>query len=146
MKTILVPVDFSDVTPTLLKVAGDMAEVFRARVVLLHVAEPEPEFVGFEAGPVSVRNAVARDLRAEHQQLDHLGAPLRERGIEVVALQIQGSIIEKVLQEAQEQQADLIILGSHGHGALYHLLMGSVTEGVLKKAACPVMVVPSAAK
>lgn len=143
MKTILVPVDFSDVTTRLVETARTYANAFGSRVVLLNVAEPEPDFVGFEAGPPTVRTSVARDFKAERQRLDELKGQLAAPGFEVAALHIQGSTVEKILHEATEQHADLIVMGSHGHGAIYELLVGSVTHGVIKGAACPVLVVPA---
>lgn len=144
MKTILVPVDFSDATPRVLAAARQLAEAFGSRIVLLHVAEPEPEFVGFDAGPVSVRTAVAGDFRHEHQQLEALKKSFA--GLDALALQVQGPTVEMILCECAEQGAGLIVMGSHGHGALYHLLAGSATTGVLKGAACPVLIVPRAAQ
>ena len=64
-QTILVPVDFSDLTPKVIAHAERMASAFTARMVLLHVSEPEPEFVGFEAGPTTVRANVAHDFRVD---------------------------------------------------------------------------------
>ncbi len=144
MKTILVPIDFSDVTPHVIETATKFATAFLSRVVLLNVAEPEPDFVGFEAGPPTVRIAVARDFKAEHKRLDELKMQYAPTGLDVVALHVQGPIVEKILREAAEQRADLIVIGSHGHGALYDLLVGSVTQGVIKAAHCPVVVVPAA--
>ncbi len=60
-------------------------------------------------------------------------------------MHIQGPLTEKVLHQAEEQNADLIVMGSHGHGALYHFLVGSVTAGVVRGAKCPVLVVPAVA-
>ena len=142
MNTILVPVDFSDATPRVIATARQFAEAFASRIVLLHVAEPEPEFVGFEPGPMSVRMAVAGDFRHEHQRLDELKKSLV--GIEVLALQVQGPAADTIVEESVRQGANLIVMGSHGHGALYHLLVGSATTGVLKAAVCPVLIVPSA--
>lgn len=143
MKTILVPVDFSDVTAHVVETAQKFAAAFQSRLVLLNVAEPEPDFVGFEAGPPTVRLAVARDYKVERQRLDELKAQCASSGGEVIALHIQGPIVDKILHEAGEQQAYLIVIGSHGHGALYDLLVGSVTHGVIKDALCPVVVVPA---
>lgn len=142
MKTILVPVDFSDATPRIIAAARPLAEAFSSRVVLLHVAEPEPDFVGFEPGPMSVRAAVAGDLRHEHHDLEALKASLP--GLDVLALQVQGATAETIVAESARQGADLIVMGSHGHGALYHLLVGSAATGVLKAATCPVLIVPCA--
>lgn len=146
MKNILVPVDFSDVTPQVVETARKFAASFQANLVLLNVAEPEPDFVGFEAGPPAVRVATARDFKVERQRLDDLKTQLANGSCQVTALHIQGPIVEKILHEAGEQQADLIVMGSHGHGAIYDLLVGSVTHGVIKDARCPVVVVPSVNK
>ncbi len=146
VKTILVPVDFSDVTDRVVQAAKVMAVAFQARLILLHVEEPEPDFVGFEAGPQPVRVTIAHEMRSFHQQLDRLKAEVAQSGAqEVLALHVQGPSIEKIVQESATHGADLIVIGSHGHGAFYHLLVGSVTTGVLKGAACPVLVVPSRA-
>ena len=144
MKTILVPVDFSDTTPGLIAAVKKLADAFGSRVILLHVSEPEPDFVGFEPGPMAVRQMVARDLKAEHQKVEALKAGC---GLpDVLALHIQGPAIEKILDEAAAHDADLIVMGSHGHGALYELLVGSVTSGVLQAAQRPVLVVPATRK
>jgi len=143
MKTILVPIDFSDISSRVVNTAQELARSFGARLVLLHVSEPEPDFVGFEPGPVAVRATVARDFRKEHQKLEELSAQASAGGLDVLALQIQGPIVDKVLDEADKQGADLIVLGSHGHGALFEFLVGSVTSGVLRAAKCPVLVVPA---
>ena len=142
MKTILVPVDFSDATPLVVDVANKMAKAFGGKIVLLHVSEPEPDFIGFEPGPQTVRTVVARDFKTEHQQLDMLKARLAVEGLEIVALHFQGPTVDKILHEAEHQGAGLIVMGSHGHGSLYELLVGSVTQGVMKGAHCPVVVVP----
>ena len=143
MKSILVPVDFSDATPRVVESAHQMAQALRRRIVLLHVSEPEPDFIGFEPGPIVVRSAVATDFRKEHQKLDELKATVASGGFDVLALHIQGPMVEKILEKASEHEADLIVMGSHGHGALYELLVGSVTSGVLREAKCPVLVVPT---
>jgi nucleotide-binding universal stress UspA family protein len=141
MKTILVPIDFSDATPRVLDAARELAGAFAAKIVLLHVSEPEPDFVGFEPGPIAVRATIARDFKKEHQQLDAARTQLGD-GLNILALHIQGPIVDKIIAEAQQHSADFIVLGSHGHGALFELLVGSVATGVLRNAGCPVLVVP----
>ena len=56
---------------------------------------------------------------------------------------IQGGVADKLLDEARKLKAGWIILGSHGHGALHHALLGSVSQAIIKHAPCPVVIVPS---
>ena len=75
-------------------------------LVLLHVSEPEPDFVGFDPGPQSVRVSVAKDFRTEHHQLDEYKHTLAASGLESIALHIQGPLAEKILSEARQQDAE----------------------------------------
>ena len=61
----------------------------------------------------------------------------------VTARQFEGSVMETLLNQIEEIHPDVIIMGSHGHGALYHLIVGSVASGILKHAGCPVLLIPS---
>lgn len=142
--TILVPIDFSPVTPRILEQAARYAKALSGQVVLLHVAAPDPEFVGYDAGPQTVRDQVARHYREEHQALQLEADRLRTQGVEVTALLVRGPSVETILTEARRVEAELIAMGSHGHGAVHHLLVGSVGKGVLKRAPCPVLVIPAA--
>lgn len=142
VKTILVAVDFSDATPPAINHAANLAAQFKSKVWLIHVAQPEPDFVGYKAGPQHVRDQVAHEIHREHERLQILEQQMREKGLDASALLIQGPTQEKILQEIERLKVDLVIMGSHGHGAMRHLLVGSVTEGVLRKAPCPVLIIP----
>jgi nucleotide-binding universal stress UspA family protein len=145
MKTILVPIDFSVGSAKVVETASSLASALGSRVILVHVTEPEPQFVGFDAGPlaiaVNVNVNVANEIHAGQKRLDDLKPKFG--AADVLTLDVEGSVPEKILGLAHEHAADLIVIGSHGHGALYHLLAGSVTSAVLKSAPCPVLVVPS---
>ena len=140
---ILAPIDFSDATGAVVDQAAKLAKALDAKVWLIHAAVPEPDFVGYEVGPEYIRDSAARHLREEHQKLGEYQEKLRQGDVEVTAMLVPGEATDKILQEARRLEADLIVLGSHGHGALYNLLAGSVCQGVLSKAACPVVIVPS---
>jgi nucleotide-binding universal stress UspA family protein len=142
MKTILVPIDFSDCVADVTETGAKIAKAFAASMILVHVAAPEPEFIGYDPGPQSVRDSVARQLAHEHRAVQDLEQRLAAGGIKVSSLVIQGYPVEKILEMAEKRHADLIVMGSHGHGALRNLLVGSVTEGVMRRATCPVLVVP----
>jgi nucleotide-binding universal stress UspA family protein len=64
--------------------------------------------------------------------------------LEVECQQVTGQAVSVILARAAALKADYIVLGSHGHGAVFDLLVGSTTQGVLRKAPCPVLVVPMA--
>lgn len=143
IKNILVPVDFSGVTESLMRHAHELARAFGAVVCLLHVEAPEPYFVGYKPGPQSVRDSVARDIRENNRRLFELRDILHGDGIEAKALLLQGPTAEVILKEAARLPADVIVIGSHGRGALYHLLLGSVSHSVLAGSLCPVLIVRS---
>ena len=142
---VLAAVDFSGFTdPILAAVDRIAAAAPETRVWLLHVAEPDPSFVGYEAGPAVVRDQVAAEYRRERQQLQALAERLDRPGREVTALVVQGAIADTVLAEASRLGIDLIVMGSHGYGALAELIVGGVSKVVLKKAPCPVLIIPPA--
>ena len=139
---ILVPLDFSEVTLEVIDQASLLARSLDAKLWLIHVATPEPEFIGYETGPQTVRDRVALELRQEHRSTQQVAEKLRRSGLDVTALCPQGATVRTILQEADKLGVDLIVMGSHGRGALHRALLGSVSEGVLHKATCPVMIIP----
>jgi len=70
-----------------------------------------------------------------------LAEGVRRKGIEAKALLVQGPAVETILEQAAKARADLIVAGSHGR--LYTALVGSVSEGILRKASCPLPLVPA---
>ena len=139
---LLVAIDFSDPTDLVLSVAQRLASSLGASLWLVHVAEPEPDFVGFEAGPGVVRDQVARELRDEHRKLQDYADQLRAAGVEAKAILVQGPTVEAVLDLVKKQGSDLIVVGSHGRGMVAGMLMGSVSQGLIRAGHCPVTVVP----
>ncbi|MGH8197975.1 MAG: universal stress protein [Steroidobacteraceae bacterium] len=140
---ILAAVDFSPVTGPMLDTLKQFAATFPAAVWLVHVAPPDPAFVGYEAGPDVVRDQVATEHHARHLQLRQLAERLRSSGIETTPLLLQGPTVATIVAEAEKLPAALIVLGSHGHGAVYDLLVGSVSEGVVRASKVPVLLVPA---
>ncbi|MDZ4401499.1 universal stress protein [Prosthecobacter sp.] len=138
MKTILALIDFSDVTPKIVEHAHAHAKAFGSDIVLMHVVPPEPLVVDFEPP------AVPPDIFKERQRaLLAMRDSLMEQGVNATAQLFGGLLLETVLAQIRQLNPDVIIMGSHGHGALYHLIVGSVTEGIIKHAARPVLVIPS---
>lgn len=139
---LLVAVDFSDPTNLILRVAKRLAEGLNASVWVVHVAEPDPDFVGYDAGPEVVREQVARELREEHRRLQQYTDQMRDAGVDAKAILVRGPTVETLLEMAEKQGADLIIAGSHGRGMMAEMLMGSVSQGLIRSGRWPVTVVP----
>ena len=142
MKNILVPIDFNDNEKILLDKALEFAQVFSAKLWLLHVAAPEPEFVGFGVGPQYIRDTRASELRREHRLMNDYSDQMRLKGLECEGLLINGATIEMILEEAEKLQIDLIITGHNDHSFFYQIFFGSVANGVIRKSNIPVLIVP----
>jgi nucleotide-binding universal stress UspA family protein len=139
---ILVAVDLSPASPKVVEAARGVANLTGASVYILHVAEPDPDFVGYDAGPEVVRTQVAKELRREHREVQALADGLRDEGLDATALLIRGPTVETTLKEADKLKAGLIVVGTHGHGAVYDVLIGSYSAGIIRKSKLPVLVVP----
>lgn len=142
MKTILAPIDFSDGTRTVIAEAVALARALEARLVLLNVIQPLPasasEF-GFAEATAKIAAAAAGNA---DRRLAHIQEQLGEDGIAVSTFHAVGTSGDTIIARARELSADYIVIGSHGHGAFYDLIVGSTTSRVLKEATCPVLVIP----
>ena len=142
LKNILVAVDFNDAVGELLSYAEGFAEKFGAKVWVVHVAAPDPDFVGYNVGPQYIRDVKAKDFREEHRNLQSICKTFLGEEVEKEALLIQGSTVETVLKEAEKLKVDMLILGTHKHSFLYNLLQESVALELLKRANIPLLAVP----
>ena len=142
LKNIMVAVDFNDSVGDLLGFAESLALKYESKIWLVHVAEPDPDFVGMVTGPQYIRDMKAEDLREEHKTLQSLREAFLDGEIESEALTIQGSTVDAVLDEAEKLQIDLIVVGTHKHGFLYNLLSESVSVELLKKINIPMLSIP----
>ncbi len=142
MKTFLIPVDFSQVTDSVIATAVPLARALQGTITLLHVVQP-PVATGDFALPVeAVQDAINAGETAAREKLAGYSRMLRETGLESEARVVHGSPVVMIHAEAKRVKADFIIMGSHGHGKLYDLLVGSTASGVLKGAKCGVIVLP----
>jgi nucleotide-binding universal stress UspA family protein len=143
---LLVPVDFSDTQGRLLAVAEAEAKTRGASLVLLHVIEPAAEVAGFETDPEMMRLRIGQDLeteqRIEGERIKELAKAVESRGVKCETSVKFGLPADEIIAAVGECGADLLVMGSHGHGALYHLFTGSVVTGVLKRVSRPVLIVP----
>jgi nucleotide-binding universal stress UspA family protein len=143
MKTILAPLDLKTDTTKVLDQAVEIARARNAKLWILHVAAPDPDFVGYEAGPQYIRDVRAGILRDEHGQLERIVARLTSDGVDCQQLLIMGATVETILGEAARLGADLIVMGTHGRRGLAKAFMGSTCDEVLRANRFPVLVVPT---
>ncbi|NNF75275.1 MAG: universal stress protein [Flavobacteriaceae bacterium] len=142
MKNILVSIDFNTDENLLLDHAYQLAKAFGSKVWILHIAAPNPDFVGFKAGPQFMRDMRASELRKEHKTLQNYALELKAKGIDTEALLIQGPTIEMLLEETEKLNIDLFIIGHHEHSFLYKLFVGSVSDKIIQKSKIPLLIIP----
>jgi len=141
MKTVLAPVDLSSAAADVVSEAGALAGNVGAKVLLLHVVAP-PAVIN-EYAAESERLAEEETLEAE-RSLERWRERLKGLGMEVEANVLHGPPVATILEEAARTNAKYIVMGSHGHGALYNLFVGGTAGGVIHRAPCPVVIVPGA--
>ena len=137
---ILVPTDFSEFSRPAVNYAVAMAERFAAQLHILHVV-PDPAMLVPDAAVFTVESMQAQseklvaDAERMLQQIPELsmGVPSITRAVRV------GAAFMEIIEYAQSQQIDLIVIGTHGRSGFAHILMGSVAERVVRKAPCPVL-------
>ena len=162
MKRILVAIDFSDTTPRVIDLARQLAKALDAELHLVHVRElaaaatPRtlgyglagmPELAPMSGVPVPGFDPMPQPIPESEDQKSKLARwqkEIAQDGINVTLHQATGGVADEILNQADAISADLIVMATHGHGAMYKLLVGSATKGVLKRATRPVLLVPRA--
>lgn len=147
----MVALDFSDITDKVLQHSSELAKAMQAEVVLLHVAEPNPDHIAYDYDPAAIsvidpaeiRNSVAQKFHANHQKLQQYSEGLRQQGIDCKGLMVQGPTVETLLKEMDKLKVDFIVAGSHAKGMISQILLGSISEALVKKTRIPVYLVPN---
>lgn len=141
LKQILVATDFSEPADVAVNYGRDLARAYDATLHVIHVIENMLAFYGPDIGFAmvdierNIESAVQRDLDATIAKRD--GGPLK-----VVTTVKRGSSVANAITEyAAANAIDLIIVGTHGRGAVSRFLMGSVAERLVRSAPCPVLTV-----
>jgi nucleotide-binding universal stress UspA family protein len=136
---ILCPVDFSDTSEFALTYAALLAKKLGARVTALHAFELSEGVFPDDAIPM--RDNLMQRLGPD---LDRRLSELAERcghGAPISTLRVEGSAHQMIVEQAEALGADLIVMGTHGRSGLAHMLLGSVTERVLRTSSVPVLTV-----
>ncbi|MBL7996170.1 universal stress protein [bacterium] len=149
IKNIVVPTDFSEAASHALDYALSLAKTFQAKIYLMHVFEP---IVYYSDAPMGMPDLIELEQNvrgvAEQSLQSILDKQIKEHETEfgtipVETILAQGKPFIEIIQTAKEKNADLIVLSTHGRSALEHILLGSVTEKVVRKAHCPVLTIRS---
>ena len=143
LKKLLVADDFSEHSGIALQYAAEFARAFDASVIVCHVVEGASILAQMPPGGEGYFPPNLAELQEEaagkllQQRLEEFG--LANADVRIPA----GKPFVEIVRLAKEENADLIITGTHGRGAIAHMLMGSTAEKVVRKAPCPVLTVRS---
>ncbi len=140
VKKILCAVDFSEASKEVAGYAAYMAGSFKAEVLVLYVAPSLSQYVGFHVPPSSIESFVKEIVAGADKSME---AFLSEhfKGLNVRGEVVTGYAAEEILNIAEEEKTDMIIMGTHGRRGIDRILFGSVAERVVKNAMCPVLTV-----
>jgi len=139
IKKVLVPIDFSDYSKSALKYAVNFAKSFNAEIILVYVVEPVIYPPDFSMGQIAMPSITTEwDDRAK-DELQKLAKSEIKEIANVKTIIKTGKPFVEIIETAKEENIDLIIIATHGHSGVEHILFGSTAEKVVRKAPCPVL-------
>jgi nucleotide-binding universal stress UspA family protein len=140
---IVVPIDFSEYSKKAFRYAIDFAQTFSAEMILVYVVEPIIYPADFSFGQVALPS-MEREI--QDRGLEQLQALIEKEvpaGINARSTIRTGKPFVEIIQVAKEEKADLIVIATHGHSGIEHVLFGSTAEKVVRKSPCPVLSIRS---
>ncbi len=139
IQKILVPVDFSDYSKNALKYAVNFASQFNAKIYLIYVVEPVVYPADFSMGQIALPEIDMNINSRAKEELETLAKNEIGSELEKEIIIRTGKPFVEIIDVASEIDVDLIIIATHGHTGVEHLLFGSTAEKVVRKAPCPVL-------
>jgi len=139
IKKILVPIDFSDYSKSALKYAVNFAKSFNADMTLIYVVEPIVYPPDFSMGQIAIPTVSTEWDERACEELDKLAKTQIPADVKVKTIIKTGKPFVEIIETATEENIDLIIIATHGHSGVEHILFGSTAEKVVRKAPCPVL-------
>ncbi len=136
---ILVPIDFSDYSKSALKYAVNFAKLFEAELLLIYVVEPVIYPPDFSMGQIAIPTVTTEFDERAKEELNKLSRTEIPQEIKVSTIIKTGKPFVEIIDTAVESDVDLIIIATHGHSGVEHILFGSTAEKVVRKAPCPVL-------
>lgn len=146
MKTILIPLDGSKLGEEALSVGLGHYPASSTQVILLHTMDINHLYYNAPMLPRDFRELDEAERKRFQDYLDEQVTRLKDRGYDTRSVIAWGEPADRIVAVAQAQKADLILLTTHGRTGVARLFLGSVAEGVVRRATVPVLVIPSSAK
>lgn len=144
LKTILAPVDFSNLSLAGMRYALRLGAAVKASVSLVHVVRPAPQFTGLESSLVLPSDSEL--LKLAEQQLRRIARKESRKGVVLKSRVRFGQPFQEISMLARNLGADLIVLATHGYSGVRHAVLGSTAERVVRHAPCAVLAVRSSAR
>lgn len=163
MKNILAAIDFSETSAKVIAVATEQAKAFNAKLWLTHATQTRADIAPFVSASLAGsevgvdlsgasypyydvfqvnRDDVAEELRQEHAKLLDIVNNAKKQGVDAVGVLARGPAVEVIISKASKFNADLLVIGSHGHGFIHRALLGGVFESILRTYQGQMLVVP----
>lgn len=147
MKTIIAAIDFSDVSSKVLQQSCELAKATGAKVILVHGVEQLASFYDIYGYTVPDAGQFEDHARDRAQSALEERAQTLDLPAEQVETQVlEGPLLETLIDCAKEREADLLVLGSHGHGVVARVLIGSTAQRIINHTSIPTLIVPASAK
>ena len=139
IKKVLVPIDFSDYSKNSLKFAVNFIKYFHAELFLIYVIEPVIYPPDFSMGQIAIPAIDGEIDKRAFEELQNLAKNEIPPDVKCKSIIKTGKPYLEIIETAKEEDIDLIIIASHGHTGVEHILFGSTAEKVVRKAPCPVL-------
>lgn len=141
---ILIPLELNDskLEKKIIETTISYAQHLNAKCWLIHVAPPEPDFVGYSVGPQYIRDQLAEELKKEHRKIQEIKQNFNSKNIDAEGLLIQGATSEMIKNEIDKLKITLLVLGNKKHGFIDVLFRGSVTDELMDELNIPILLIP----
>ena len=141
IRKVLVPIDFSDYSKSSLKYAVNFVKQFQAELFLIYVVEPVIYPPDFSLGQIAIPTVDLEMDKRAIEELNKLAQKEIPSDLKVKTIVKTGKPFIEIIETVSEENIDLIIIATHGHTGVEHILFGSTAEKVVRKAPCPVLTI-----
>ncbi|MEE8369386.1 MAG: universal stress protein [Dehalococcoidia bacterium] len=138
---VLVPLDGSDLSLGVLPYVEELAKALGASLVLFGAVTPPQTYTGVEIGAMPATGLIDEMMAQNQQSLTALAKEIEERGVKTRTMVTTGYPVSEIVRAAQEVEAGLIAVATHGRSGVNRWIMGSVADGVVRRSSLPCLIV-----